>query len=79
MAKAVKKVDPKMTAKVETMALVKSALEAQGLEVLDGVEFGMTSGTLVVRTATCDVQLKPIAPKAGVERYAVVEEEATEA
>lgn len=74
MAKAVKKVDPKAVEKASIMSKVAEALGSQGLEVLDGEAFGMTKGTLVVRTAVCDVQIKPITPKAGVVRYEVGEE-----
>lgn len=75
MAKVTKKVDPKAVAKKEVMAIVAEALVAAGLTVLTGEEFGMTSGTLVVRHATADIQLKPISPKAGVDRYEVATDE----
>jgi hypothetical protein len=76
MAKNVKKVDPKAVAKVEVMTLVKDAIVAAGFVVLDGTEFGMTAGTLVIRHGTCDIQIKPIAPKTGIDRYEVAEVEA---
>lgn len=75
MAKVAKKVDPKVVAKVSIMEKVAEALRSQGLEVLDGAEFGMTKGTIVVRTADTDIQVKPITPKAGLTRYEVAEEE----
>lgn len=79
MAKKVKKVDVKKVAKDKVMAVVAAALVAQGFEVMSGEEkFGFTGGTIVVRTETCDVQIKPITPKAGVERYEEVVEEVEE-
>ena len=74
MAKTVKKVDPKAIAKTSLMDSLKNFLESQDLEVLDGKTYGMTAGTLVIRMADTDIQLKPITPKAGVTRYEVVEE-----
>lgn len=68
MAKT-KKIDPKAVAKNEVMVAVQTALENLGFKVLDGTDFGMTKGTVVVRLDNVDVQLKPIAPKAGVDRY----------
>ena len=75
MAKAAKKVDPKVVAKLEVMAIVKDALTNAGMTVLDGEKFGMTKGTVVVRHGTADIQIKPIAPKAGETRYTEAEEE----
>ena len=75
MAKKVKKVDVKKVAKDKVMGVVFAALVAQGFEVMSGEDkFGFTGGTIVVRTETCDVQIKPITPKAGVERYEEVVE-----
>lgn len=76
MAKSVKKIDPKATFKAEIMTVVQDALVAAGITVLDGSEFGMTKGTLVVRGASFDLQLKPITPKASVDRYEVAEVDA---
>lgn len=74
MAKNVKKVDPKAVAKKSVMAIVTEALVANGMQVADGSEFGMTAGTVIVRLEQFDVQIKPITPKTGVERYEVVAE-----
>ena len=74
MAKTAKKVDPKAIAKKSVMTIVRDALESQELQVLDGTEYGMTSGTIIVRLEGFDVQIKPITPKAGVDRYEVVAE-----
>lgn len=75
MAKAIKKVDPKAVAKSKVMEEVAVALRAEGYEVLDGEAFGMTKGTIIVRTADTDIQIKPITPKAGVVRYEAPTEE----
>ena len=75
MAKSVKKVDPKAVAKSTVMSTVADALRGAGLEVLDGAQFGMTAGTIVVRTPDTDIQIKPITPKAGIVRYEVAVEE----
>ena len=72
--KTAKKVDPKMTFKGEVMATVTTALEGAGYEIFSGEDFGFTKGTLVIRGESYDMQLKPITPKAGVERYEVGED-----
>lgn len=76
MAKKMKKINPKDTQKNEVMTVVREALANAGYEVLDGEDFAMTKGTVVVRAGVCDVQLKPITPKAGIDRYEVVDEDA---
>lgn len=75
MAKKMKKINPKDTQKNEVMTVVREALVNAGFEVLDGEDFAMTKGTIVAHHATCDVQIKPITPKAGIDRYEVVEDE----
>lgn len=76
MAKKMKKINPKDTQKNEVMTVVREALANAGFEVLDGEDFAMTKGTVVVRAGVCDVQLKPITPKAGIDRYEVVDDDA---
>jgi len=71
-----KKVNPKNVFKASTMELVKTSLEQLEISVSDGEDYGMTKGTLVVHGKDFDMQLKPIVPKAGVDRYEVEEEEA---
>lgn len=71
-----KKINPKDTQKNEVMTVVREALANAGYEILDGEDFAMTKGTIVVRAGVCDVQLKPITPKAGIDRYEVVEDDA---
>ena len=73
--KKAKKVNPKDIRKADVMGVIKSALLEKGYEIMDGVDFGMTKGTIVVGTDICDVQIKPITPKAGVDRYSIPEEE----
>ena len=71
----VKKVNPKDVKKAEVMEVIRLALTDYGYEIKDGVDFGMTKGTIIVGTDVCDVQIKPITPKAGLDRYAELEEE----
>lgn len=75
MAKATKKVDVKAVQKASVMEIITKALESEGLTVLSGTDYGMTSGTIIVRAEACDVQIKPITPKAGVIRYEEAETE----
>ena len=73
--KTVKKVDVKKVAKMKVMEIVCEALEAAGIPVLDGEDYGDTAGTIIARTEKCDVKIRPITPKAGLERYERLEEE----
>lgn len=73
--KKMKKINPKDTAKKEIMEVISKALAAAGYDVTDGEDYAMTKGTIVAHHATCDVQIKPITPKAGVDRYEIVEDE----
>lgn len=76
MAKNAKKVDAKTVEKQRVMKIIVQALINAGIDVYSGDDYGMTSGTIIARTAVTDVQIKPIVPKAGVNRYLeVVEEE----
>ena len=75
MAKNVKKVNPKDNAKNDVIAVIVKALADAGYVVKDGKAYGMTAGTLIIDHPICDVQLKPIVPKTGVERYQIEEEE----
>ena len=67
--KRTKKVNVKDIAKNEIMAIIQKALEENGIEFKDGVDYGMTNGTIIVTHEKADVQLKPISPKAGLDRY----------
>ena len=73
--KKAKKVNPKDVKKAEVMEVIKLALLENGYDIKDGVDFGMTKGTIIVGTDVCDVQIKPITPKAGIDRYEEPEEE----
>ena len=74
MSKKIAKVDPKAVAKEQVMAIVSQALAEAGYELADGTDYGMTKGTLVIHADVTDVQLKPITPKTGVDRYEREEE-----
>ena len=73
--KIVKKVDVKKVEKERIAQIVREALEAAGYGVDDGVDYGFTAGTLVAKGTKVDVQIKPITPKAGVDRYETLEDE----
>lgn len=76
--KKVKKVDVKKVAKLSVMEVVANALKDAGYEVHEGLDFGFTEGTVVCRTEKCDVQIKPITPKAGVDFYELLTDEEEE-
>ena len=67
--KRTKKVNEKDIAKEEIMAIICKALEENGINYKDGVDYGMTRGTIIVEHDKADVQIKPITPKAGLTRY----------
>ena len=67
--KRTKKVNEKDIAKDEIMAIIHKALEENGISFKDGVDYGMTRGTIIVEHEKADVQIKPITPKAGITRY----------
>lgn len=69
VTKRAKKVNVKDVAKNEIMAIIQNTLTEKGIEFKDGVEYGMTKGTIIVEHDKADVQIKPISPKAGLERY----------
>lgn len=73
--KKTKKVNPKDIAKKEVMEIIHNALRENGIEFEDGANYGMTKGTIVVSHKIADVQIKPISPKAGLDRYELAEEE----
>ena len=77
--KIIKKVDVKKVEKERIARIVREALEAAGYGVADGVDYGFTGGTLVAKGEKVDVQIKPITPKSGLDRYeSLVEEEEEE-
>ncbi len=73
-----KKVNPKELAKQKIMAIIRESLEQVGIDYEDGTEYGMTKGTIVVHVDDYDVQIKPITPKVGLNRYQKVEYEEEE-
>lgn len=76
--KTVKKVDIKKVAKLAVSEQIKQMFTGLDIEVGNGVDYGFTEGTLVLHMEKCDVQVKLITPKAGVERYDLLEEEEEE-
>lgn len=72
VVKRVKKVNEKDIAKNEVMEIIKKALAENGIEWKDGVEYGMTNGTIIVTHEKSDIQIKPIAPKHGITRYPII-------
>lgn len=77
--KTVKKVDVKKVMKSEVNKKVMELFTGLGINVEDGTLFGMTEGTIIAHMDKCDVQIKLITPKAGVDRYdKLVDEEEEE-
>lgn len=76
--KTVKKVDAKKVAKMEVSTKIAEMFKGLDLTIVDGKDFGFTEGTLVFKGEKCDVQIKLITPKAGVDRYELLEEEEDE-
>lgn len=77
--KTVKKVDNKKVEKMAVKGNIQELFEGLGYVVNDGKEiYGFTDGTLVVEMDKCDIQIKLIAPKAGIDRYEKLEEEEEE-
>ena len=67
-----KKIDVKKVAKLAISTIIANALTEAGYTVsTDSDAYGFTAGTLVVADLATDVQVKFIAPKAGVTRYEV--------
>ena len=75
VTKKAKKVNPKEVAKLEVMAMLENALTELNVEFKSGENYGMTKGTIIVTHNGQDVQIKPISPKSGLERYAEIVEE----
>ena len=73
--KVAKKVDVKKVSKLKVSEEVSVMLGENGIGVEDGTLYGFTEGTLVAHLDKCDIQIKLIAPKAGVDRYIKLEEE----
>lgn len=71
--KKTKKMSPKDMAKAKIMALFLETLNAADIYFENGADFGMTKDTIVAHLEACDVQIKLITPKSGIDRYAVIE------
>lgn len=74
MAKT-KKINPKEVGKNKVMEMLKECLTQNDILFENGEDFGFTKGTLVLHLEEFDMQLKPITPKTGIERYEKLEEE----
>ena len=70
--KRTRKVNEKDLAKEQVMEIITKALIEQGFDLKDGIEYGMTKGTIIIAHELADVQIKPISPKSGIDRYPVV-------
>lgn len=68
-----KKVNEKDLKKSELAKMIGEMLVAQNIESFDGTDFGFTANSILVRLAETDIQIKLIAPKAGVIRYEELE------
>lgn len=68
MAK-VRKINEKEVVKNEVMEIISNTLAEKGFNVDDGENYGFTKGTIVIHHNKCDIQIKPITPKAGITRY----------
>lgn len=73
IVRKVKKVNVKDIAKNEVMEIIENALTDAGLNFKSGVDYNMTNGTIIVSHEKADVQIKPISPKSGIERYKEIE------
>ena len=79
MAKKMKKVDIKKVTKLSVSEQIAQMFLGLGVVVGTSEEYGFSEGTLVLKMDKCDVQIKLITPKAGIDRYeSLVEEEDTE-
>ena len=78
MAKKIKKVDVKKVAKLEVSALIRNLFEEMEITVGSAEDYGFTEGSLVLDMPQCDVQVKIITPKAGIDRYDIITEEEEE-
>lgn len=68
-----KKVNEKDLKKSELAKMIGEMLVAQNIESFNGTDFGFTANSILVRFAETDIQIKLIAPKAGVIRYEELE------
>lgn len=76
--KGSKKVNVKQVAKNDIRMAIETALSGIGVDVSKGEDYGFTKDTLVAHTETCDIQVKLVAPKAGLDRYEIVKDDSDE-
>ena len=69
-----KKVNPKDTVKTNIKKAITEQLKDLGT-FDEGINYGFTKDTLVLHTDICDIQIKLIAPKTGIFRYEILEDE----
>lgn len=72
--KKTKKVNPKDTLKTVIKNEIREKLGMIGT-IEDGLDYGFTKDTLVLHSENCDIQIKLITPKSGIDRYEKIEED----
>lgn len=68
-----KKINAKDSFKKETMEIITNLLVEKGFKVESGDDYGFSTGTIVIKGEKFDLQIKPISPKVGAERYELAE------
>ena len=69
-----KKVNIKDIKKKEVIQAIQELFEDRGFEVNCGIDYGLTSSTLVVNFIECDIQIKVVSPGAkNGNRYSKIE------
>ena len=69
-----KKVNIKDIKKKEVIQAIQELFEDRGFEVNCGIDYGLTSSTLVVNFIECDIQIKVVCPSAkNGNRYSKIE------
>ena len=74
--KTTKKVNVKEQFKNEIFNILTETFNQLEIEFdVDYQKYGFTKNTIIVKGAECDIQIKLVTPKAGINRYNIVEEE----
>ena len=69
-----KKVNIKDIKKKEVIQAIQELFEDKGFDVNCGIDYGLTSSTLVVNFIECDIQIKVVSPSAkNGNRYSKIE------
>ena len=76
--KTTKKVNVKDEMKKMVNEIIFETFKERGLDIENGAEYGFTKGTIVVHGESCDMQIKLVTPKAGVDRYEKPEDDEEE-